>query len=598
MPYELKREDIFLFAGSIGADTHEKGNELWFKYCPYCRSKDKDTFSINLNTGAFKCFRASCGKQGHFVELCRDFGFKLDFGEDVQRKYRALPQKSVTVREAAINYLAGRGISREVAQRYKITTVKNNDNVLVFPFYDEQNVLQFVKYRKTNFKKGKDKNKEWCENNTKPILFGMAQCKDFKSLIITEGQLDSLSLATAGIDNAVSVPTGAMGFTWVQNCWEWLQKFEDVIVFGDCEGDKITLVDELSKRLPKLKVIPVEYYLGEKDANDILRKYGTQALVEAVEHAQIQPVRRIKRLADVERVDLSTLPKIETGIKEIDRAIGGIHFGQVTLLTGKRGEGKSTFMSQIAAEALNQGYKILAYSGELADYHFKSWLDFQLAGNRNVEAKKNRFGDDWYSIPGVVSERINSWYSDEAYIYDNNVIEDDNELEGLLITVEKAIQRYGINLVCIDNLMTAIDIDVRDDLYRAQSKFVHGLKKMAVKYNVAVILVAHPRKGNNGDKNFDNDDISGSGDITNRVDVVMCYSRSKDESNYDSQVVITKNRLTGVLISNQNPVKLLYSPKSKRITSLLSGEPDKVYGWEKDDWINVAIEAPMEEMPF
>ena len=45
---------------------------------PYCdggSSKDKDTFSINLETGAYSCFRSSCGAKGHFVEMARDFNF-------------------------------------------------------------------------------------------------------------------------------------------------------------------------------------------------------------------------------------------------------------------------------------------------------------------------------------------------------------------------------------------------------------------------------------------------------------------------------------------------------------------------------------------
>ncbi len=594
MAYEMNRNDVFAFAASIGAHFKEKGEELWFKQCPYCCSRnDQFTFSINLKTGAFNCFRASCGKQGHFVELARDFGFKLDFDDGRRKEYRQLPQRPVTVRKSAIDYLASRGISAEVAEKYKITTKKDDENILVFPFYDENNILQFVKYRKTNFKKGRDKNKEWCETNTMPILFGMAQCEDFTRLVITEGQLDSLSLATAGIKNAVSVPTGAMGFTWVSNCWEWLRRFERVVVMGDCEKGKITLVDELSRRLPKLEVVQREYYLGEKDANDILRKFGAEALVKAVDSAVVQPVKRIKRLSDVEKVDLSTLPKITTGITEIDRAIGGLYFGQVILLTGKRGEGKSTFMSQIIAEALNQGHKVLAYSGELADYHFKSWLDFQLAGGNNITTNKNKFGDEWYVLPDDKAEQISLWYSDKAFIYDNNVVDGEDEFESLLETVEHAIQRYAINLVCIDNLMTALEVDTRDDLYRAQSKFVHSLKKLATRYNVAVVLVAHPKKSR---LEFTNDDVSGSSDITNRVDVVMNYSRAEDSHEYDSELVITKNRLTGVLINSKDPVKLIYSKKSKRIMSMLYGDPDKKYGWEDiDSWIQ--MELP-DDLPF
>ena len=65
-----------------------------------------------------------------------------------------------------------------------------------------------------------------CEKDTKPILFGMAQCEDFTTLAITEGQIDSLSLAECGIKNAVSVPTGALGFTWFRHCEEWINKLK------------------------------------------------------------------------------------------------------------------------------------------------------------------------------------------------------------------------------------------------------------------------------------------------------------------------------------------------------------------------------------
>ncbi len=88
---------------------------------------------------------------------------------------------------------------------------------------------------------------------------------------------------------------------------------------------------------------------------------------------------------------------------------------------------------------------------------------------------------------------------------------------------------------------------MNDNLYQAQSAFVHRLKRIAVKYDVAVILVAHPRKTK---ENFTNDDVSGSGDITNRVDTVLAYSRNGDkhlDEDCDSHLVVTKNRLLGKL---------------------------------------------------
>ena len=567
--YDFKSKDVFDFASFIGAETKQKGNELFFKYCPHCHGGgvDKETFSINLQSGAFKCFRASCDYHGHFVELARDFGYKLD--DEQERKYRRLPQPKIESKPKAIEYLESRGISADVAKRYKITTQNHNENILVFPFYDDQNVLQFVKYRKINFDKRFDKNKEWCEAETMPILFGMAQCEDFTRLVITEGQIDSLSLATCGIKNAVSVPTGALGFTWLANCWDSINKFQEVVVFGDYEKGKITLIETLEKRLQmKVKCVRPQDYLCEKDANDILRKYGKEAIIHAVENAELRDVKYVKRLATVEAVNLSELPKIRTGIRPLDRVCGGLLRGHVVLLSGKRGEGKSTFMSQLVAEAIEQDNAVFVYSGELPNYHFKNWLDLQIAGANHICTMRNEYNDEEYYLTDDCVKKINAWYYDKAFIFDNSAVSDD-EYEGLIKVMVDAICRYDIKLVCIDNLMTAMDGDPNTDIYRQQSSFVKKLEKLAQQYDVAIILVAHPKKTNAA---FDNDTVSGSSDITNAVSFVFNYQRADESDECDSYLMVTKNRMNGKLMAGDKAIPLYYSEKSKRI----SADPNEI----------------------
>ena len=48
----------------------------------------------------------------------------------------------------------------------------------------------------------------------------MTQCVGFDRLVITEGQIDSLTLAECGVPNAVSVPNGCNGFTFLENVWD------------------------------------------------------------------------------------------------------------------------------------------------------------------------------------------------------------------------------------------------------------------------------------------------------------------------------------------------------------------------------------------
>lgn len=605
MSYRFRQGDVIAFANAHGYETHEKGNELFFKYCPYCQGggHDKETFSVNLETGAFKCFRASCNKHGHFVELARDFGYPLE-QDGVKRKYRRLKQVSIETKDEAVSYMKSRGIGEEVTKRYKLTVQNEKPNILVFPFFDENGVMVSAKYRKTDFVKGVDKSKEWFEKETKPILFGMMQCKDFKRLIITEGQIDSLTVAECGFDNAVSVPTGAKGLTWINNCYDWVSQFEEIVVFGDCEKNKITLADDIVSRFPLkiIKVVRQADYLGEKDANDILRKYGRDAVRCCIENAEIKPVRAVKPLASVKKADLSGMERIKTGIYDIDKTIGGMYLGQLILITGKRGEGKSTLASQIFANAIDQGYSAFAYSGELPDYHFKNWLDLQISGSHNIQERQNEYGETDYWLSDKTVEIINDWYAEKAYIFDNNVMLDELAVDGrknesgeeitLLGAMQQAVCRYGIKFVLLDNLMTALDVEPTSDLYRAQSEFVKKVKSIAVRLNIVVVLIAHPKKEQDG-KELDNDSVSGSSDITNAVDVVMTYSgnNGEDKETYQSLIGITKNRLTGRKLLKDNRVKVRYSEKSKRIVCD-NDNPNKIYGCFKNNTRSADICEP------
>ena len=595
MSYKININDVLGFASTVSAETKQKGNEIFFKYCPYCGgglSHDKETFSINTDNGAFKCFRASCDKSGHFVQLARDFNYPLDFDDDKATKvYKTLPQIKPPVREPALKFLMSRGISADVGRRYGVTTAQCDDNVLMFLFRDENDTLKFIKYRNLKFDKNSPEKqvKEWCESETQPILFGIPQCVDFKRLIVTEGQLDSLAVATANINNAVSVPTGANGFTWVAPCFDWVDKFEEIIIFGDCEKGQVTLVDGFKKHFAhkRLKVVRVEDYLGEKDANDILQKYGANAVRDCVENAVEIMDNHIKRLASVKSINIEAQEHIKTGLIGIDKMIGGLYMGTVTLLTGRRGEGKSTLASQFIANALDQSdpagqpYSVFIYSGELPDFHFKRWLDLQIAGDKVVRYT-NEYNDDAYTLEDGTVDAINAWYYDRAYIYDNTIMPDaESEQNELLTVIENVIQRYNTKLVLIDNLMTAIDSCDNDDYYRAQSLFVGRVKQLATKYQVAVLLIAHPRKEGTNSKGLTNDSVSGSSDITNRVDVVMTFEKTSDDERKEKPVSgyvnITKNRLTGKVTNKETKIGTYYTESNRRL-SCNEVEAKKVYG--------------------
>jgi len=214
---------------------------------------------------------------------------------------------------------------------------------------------------------------------------------------------------------------------------------------------------------------------------------------------------------------------------------------------------------------------------------FKGWLDLQLAGRKNLSERTNEYGDKFYSIPDDVQDKISNWYQGRCYIYDNAYIPDkESETETLIDTIEKTIKQYDIKLICIDNLMTAMEgVKDNNDLYMGQSNFVGRLKKIAMKYNVAVVLVAHPKKVETKDgksRPMSNEDLMGSGDISNKVDVVIYYNRIQGDDSAGA-ITVTKNRLNGKLVVGDNAIMLNYSASCKRISSIQDGS-NKTYGWE------------------
>ena len=602
--YNFNPDDAMRFVQEQGlAPCKHRGAELATKYCPYCRGRTRDTFtfSINLDTGAFNCMREGCKARGNMLTLAKDFDFSL--GRDADEYYRQVKQyKSLRnypvpkSKPEAIEYLAGRGISKSITDKYHITVHKNNPKVLVMPFYDEHGILQFIKYRNTDPQPGQ--NKEWSMANCKPILFGMDHCTDpngSDTLVMTEGQIDALSVAQAfgGHVNVVSVPTGANGFTWVPYCWDFLNQFKILIVFGDHENDHITLLDEMTVRFHGLvKHVHPDDYKGCKDANELLQKFGAKAVQDAVLRAVPVPNERIIDIADISWTSPNDKPHFSTGIKKLDAITGGFAFGSLVVLTGERGKGKSTLASQFGIHAISQGRKVFFYSGELSDTQFRDWFYRQVAGDGHIYSNISPLGYKYYRTESDVLEQIADWHREKAYLYNNAIVRDGDENETLLETGEKAIKQYGCDVLIFDNLMTAMSDDVQSDLYRQQSNFVGKLVKMANAYNVLVILVVHPRKQSKGFDNnkIDNDDISGSADITNMAHTVLHYTIPKTGSS-DRVLRVLKNRSNGHV--DYDGIPLWFEESSKRI-SQDAGRFDFDFGWETHEEPNAPDEGFVE----
>ena len=570
-----------------------KGNEIVPVVCPFCHGgshRDKHTFALNTEKQTYNCKRGSCGVQGHFTQLCKEFGIRTESEWNRPRHvYKPPGQKPKPVHEAAQKYLQLRGISKETAGAYRVGTDEKGN--LMFPYYTDTGEHVFNKFRYPR-KLRKGERKAWREADTMPVLFGMHLCDASVPLTIFEGEFDAMSGSESGLPNCVSVPSGAEDFTWLDTCWDFLQRFDCIYLYGDNDSAGCAMIQRLAAKLSDKRVFVVRHEC--KDANELLYRKGRDAVRDAWSHASEIPVSGLINLAEVVPLDVSKTERIRTGIGPLNQLLGGFVYGDVTVWTGRRGEGKSTMLSQVCLDAVDDGKRVCAYSGELRADRFQYWADLQAAGVPYITEYYDHAADrQTYYVKQDVRQRIHDWYSGKFWLYDNDNVDDSSrESADIIRTFELAAKRYDCRLFMVDNLMTADDRNnSKENYYQQQSQFVGKLVKFAKKYNVHVHLVAHPKKTS---ESLDNDSISGSADITNRVANSISLTRLSDEkkaaAGCDVSMKILKNRWEGQL----GTVGLNYDKVSRRLYVPSDGNTFQ-YGWEFDHWEEV---EQGEDMPF
>lgn len=322
-------------------------DEVRTRTCPFCgggENQDLFTFSVNVDTGAYKCFRGSCHAEGGIAQLAEKLGEKPPMTRSTFKaatSYSMPKSKCYELTEDIIEYFASRCISESTLNAYGVSADEHGN--ILFPFVADGDIV-YVKHRK--IKRKKSEPKEWQDENTRPILFGMDLCNCDDPLIITEGEIDALSLYESGVRNVVSVPCGCENLKFIEECWDWLEKFDTITIFGDNDAPGRKMINQMVKRLGESRCKIVEEYPAKpdgtetKDANEILCELGDLALLDVLEAAKEIPVKGLIDLSTVVPEDPTSIPRIKTNVPALDEAIGGMRMGAVTVFTGKPGNGK------------------------------------------------------------------------------------------------------------------------------------------------------------------------------------------------------------------------------------------------------------------
>lgn len=289
-------------------------------------------------------------------------------------------------------------------------------------------------------------------------------------------------------------------------------------------------------------------------------------------------------LSSIKKIDITKLEKVKTGFGELDGRIGGLYMSEVTILSGSNASGKSSWLNSVLLNIINQGYKVALWSGELRGDILKSWIQMVAAGRRNV--MQSQYDEGRYYVPDHIAEKIDQWLDGRFFLYNNEY----GNVASQMLNDIKILANAGVKVFALDNMMS-MNIDVFDgDKNDRQKALILALKDFAMREQVHIILVAHPRKSV---AFLRKTDISGTGDIINAVDNCFIYHRCNEDfihaitdfynqakanqlGRFGNVLSIEKNRLYGIV---DVFVGLYYEPESRRFKNAM--EEDIHYKWEE-----------------
>lgn len=284
-------------------------------------------------------------------------------------------------------------------------------------------------------------------------------------------------------------------------------------------------------------------------------------------------------LSQIQRVDWDSLEKVSTGFDEIDKSMMGLFMGDVTLLSGSNGSGKSSWLNTLILNVISNQYKVALWSGELQASDLKMWIEQVAAGPNHVKQSVKHPG--FYYCPKDIGEKIDTWLDKKFAVYNS---EYGAQWEQIFKDMQ-ALRQKDVRFFVVDNLM-ALDIDLLDgDRMQQQKKVIIDIKQFAKESQSHVILVAHPRKslGRGKFSLLRKDDIAGSSDLSNAVDNVFIIHRKNEDflkgikdffgtarsdefrnTDYGNFIEICKSRRFGIM---DKFIGLYYEIKSRRFSS-------------------------------
>jgi len=492
--------------------------------CEACGSKDNNAVYTDGHTFCFGC---QAWQQG-------------DGSEVTQHQTK---KRNVDLIDGYYTTLTKRGITEETCRKfdYQVTNDYKGRPHQIANYRDEDGVVCAQKVRDSS------KNFSILGNAKKMTLFGQHLWNGGRKLVITEGEIDAMSVSQVQGNKwpTVSLCQGATsGKKALIAAWDWLDQFEEIILMFDQDevGQKAAIECAQSLPIGKVKIAK----LTHKDANECLQKGEGKAIIDAIWQSKIWRPDGIVSTADVFKSIMNGDEEESTAdypYPKINEMTCGIRNGLVTICAGT-GAGKSTFIKEIAYHLHAQGHKIgMVMLEEHEKVTLRSLISIKL--NKNIVKDTSIVTDEEFS---------------KAYV---DIFPDDNEIQmyqlsgvntvdEVINNIQYMVKGMGCKYIFLDPisvLVAGATGQVADERRLIDSIMV-TLSSLVRELDICLFLVSHlsrPQgKGHEDGGRVRISELRGSSSIAMLSDFCIGLQKLDDDPHADiREIVLLKNRFTG-----------------------------------------------------
>lgn len=526
---------------ALNIDTNGRTSGRIKTICPNCRERRSDkrdkSLSVDLDTGLYHChycdWSGKADDGSHSGYASRKVGDPLVKGSPVAAcaPKRPLPPPAVctpltdaqlhwftTERRIPAEVLTAMGITSSVQ---KMPPAGASEACICFNYYEDGELVN-TKYRTL------DKHFKMVPG-AELIPYHIDAIRNTAACIITEGEIDAASFVAVGRNDVVSVPSGAnSNLTYLDRFME--SHFEDkriIYLAVDTDTKGKALCRELLRRFGAERCRVVTYGDGCKDANELLVKSGSEALVQALADAPEQPLEGVYSATDVadelrELFENECSHGAESGLEEFDK-LCTFELGRLCVVTGHPGHGKSEFVDELCLRlCLRHGWRIGYFSPENLPlvYHLRKLVE-KLTGQK---FKRGFTSEPLYrAAVSFLTENVASILPGENFT-----------LDSILRRARELVSRRGTRILVIDPY-NRVEHQIPAGQTETQyiSAMLDKLFSFAVRNNCLVILVAHPAKmtrdpGTRKDPVPTLQNINGSAAFANKCDFGLVVERDRE----------------------------------------------------------------------